>query len=242
MNLFIAIDDTDNEESIGTGRLSRMLAVELSRKGLAGNIGITRHQLLVHPDIPYTSHNSCACIEVISKCAAFEEVATVSRTFLIENYHETSNPGLCVIDKSTVPEALKQFGYRAQQEVIDIEEARELAKRLGVVLWWYGETGQGCVGSLAGVGLRSTGNDGRFIDLAGIRDLKGVMSVGNILQQTAIHKVVSVSGEALSDKEVIDTQDWIRPTLNNNQVVLFVKKNGNFWLQADGKNKKAEKR
>jgi hypothetical protein len=242
MNLFIAIDDTDNEESIGTGRLSRMLAVELSRKGLAGNIGITRHQLLVHPDIPYTSHNSCACIEAIAKCSAIEEVATVSRAFLIENYHETANPGLCVANKDSVPDALKQFGYRAQREVINIEEARELAKRLGVFVWWYGETGQGCVGSLAGIGLRSTGNDGRFIDLAGIRDLKGVMSVGNILQQTAIHKVVSVSGEVLNDKEVIDTQDWIRPTLNNNQVVLFVMKNGNCWLQADGKNKKTEKR
>jgi hypothetical protein len=242
MNLFIAIDDTDNKESVGTGRLSRMLAVELSRKGLAGNIGITRHQLLVHPDIPYTSHNSCACIEAIAKCSAIEEVATVSRAFLIENYHETANPGLCVANKDSVPDALKQFGYRAQREVINIEEARELAKRLGVFVWWYGETGQGCVGSLAGIGLRSTGNDGRFIDLAGIRDLKGVMSVGNILQQTAIHKVVSVSGEVLNDKEVIDTQDWIRPTLNNNQVVLFVMKNGNCWLQADGKNKKTEKR
>jgi len=242
MNLFIAIDDTDNEESIGTGRLSRMLAVELARKGLAGNIGITRHQLLVHPDIPYTSHNSCACIEAIAKCAAFNEVAAVSRAFLIENYHETANPGLCVADKDSVPDALKEFGYRAQHEVIDIEESRELAKRLGVFVWWSGETGQGCVGSLAGVGLRSTGNDGRFIDLAGIRDLKGVMNVGNILQQTAIHKIVSLSGEVLSNKEVIDTQDWIRPTLHNNQAVLIVKKNGNFWLQADGKNKKAEKR
>jgi hypothetical protein len=242
MNLFIAIDDTDNEESIGTGRLSRMLAVELSRKGLAGNIGITRHQLLVHPDIPYTSHNSCACIEAIARCAAMEEVAKVSRAFLIENYHETANPGLCVVNKDNVPDELNQFGYRAQREVIDIQEARELAKRLGVFVWWYGETGQGCVGSLAGIGLRSTGNDGRFIDLAGIRDLKGVMTVGNILQQTAIHKVVSVSGEVLSDKEVVDTQDWVRPTLHNNQVVLFLTKNGDFWFQADGKNKKAEKR
>jgi hypothetical protein len=242
MNLFIAIDDTDNEESVGTGRLSRMLAVELSRKGLAGNIGITRHQLLVHPDIPYTSHNSCACIEAIAKCAAMEEVAKVSRAFLIENYHETANPGLCVVNKDNVPDELKQFGYRAQREVIDIQDARELAKRLGVFVWWYGETGQGCVGSLAGVGLRSTGNDGRFIDLAGIRDLKGVMTVGNILQQTAIHKVVSVSGEVLGDKEVVDTQDWVRPALHNNQVVLFMTKNDDFWFQADGKNKKAEKR
>jgi hypothetical protein len=242
MNLLIAIDDTDNKESIGTGRLSRMLAVELIRKGLAGNIGITRHQLLVHPDIPYTSHNSCACIEAIARCAAFQEVATVCREFLTENYHETANPGLCVINKDSVPDTLQKFGYRAQREVINIEEAREVAKRLGGFTWWHGETGQGCIGALAGAGLRSTGNDGRFIDLAGIRDLKGVMSVGDVLRQTAIHKIVSVSGEVVGGREVIDTQDWIRPALLDDHVVLRLKKNGNFWLQADGKNKKAEKK
>ena len=242
INLFIAVDDTDNEESIGTGRLSRMLAVELIRKGLAGNIGITRHQLLVHPDIPYTSHNSCACIEAIAKCAAFHEVATICREFLTGNYHDSANPGLCVINKDSVPDELRQFGYRAQREVINIEEAREMAKGLGVFVWWYGETGQGCIGALAGVGLRSTGNDGRFIDLAGIRDLKGVMSAGDILRQTAIHKILSVSGEVLGNSEVIDTQDWIRPALLDNNAVLRVKKNGNLWIQADGKNKKAEKK
>jgi hypothetical protein len=240
MNLFIAIDDTDNEESIGTGRLSRMLADELLQRGLAGNTSVTRHQLLIHPDIPYTSHNSSACIEAIAN-ATIEEVAAVSREFLIKNYHETANPGLCVGEKDGVPDALKQFGYRAQREVIDIGGARAIAKHMGVFLWWYGETGQGCIGAMAGVGLRSTGNDGRFIDLAGIRDLKGVMGVGSLLGQSAIDKVVSISGEMLNDQEAIDTQDWVRPTLHNSQAILFVKKNGNLWIQADGKNKKAEK-
>jgi hypothetical protein len=241
MIIFIAIDDTDNKESIGTGRLSRMLADELLQIGLASHTSITRHQLLVHPNIPYTSHNSSACIEAIAN-AAIEEVATVSREFLIKNYHETANPGLCVAEKESVPDGLKQFGYRAQREVIDIGEARAVGKQLELSLWWYGETGQGCIGAMAGVGLRSAGNDGRFIDLAGIRNLKGIMSVGSLLGQSAIHQVVSVSGEMLNDEEVIDTQDWIRPTLHDGQVILFVKRNGNLWIQADGKNKKAEKR
>jgi hypothetical protein len=240
MNLFIAIDDTDNEESIGTGRLSRMLADELSQKGLLSDTSITRHQLLVHPDIPYTSHNSSACIEASTKGATIEEVVTASRAFLKENYHETANPGLCVMDKDSIPDQLKQFGYRAQQEVVDINEARELAKLLDIFIWWYGETGQGCIGAMAGVGLRSTGKDGRFIDLAGIRDLKGIMSVGKILQQSAINRVISVSGETLNNQEIIDTMDWVRPSLFDSQAVLFVKKNGNFWYQADGKNKKAK--
>jgi len=240
MKVFIAIDDTDNEESIGTGRLSRMLADELSQRGLTGNTSVTRHQLLVHPDIPYTSHNSSACIEAITN-ATIEEVAAVSREFLIRNYHETANPGLCVVEKERVPDTLKQFGYRAQREVIDIGEARAIGKQSGVFLWWYGETGQGCIGALSGVGLRSTGNDGRFIDLAGIRDLKGVMSVGRLLSESAIYKVVSITGEMLNAEEVLDTQDWVRPTLHDSQAILFVKKNGNLWIQADGKNKKAKK-
>lgn len=241
MNLFIAIDDTDNEKSIGTGRLSRMLADELSQKGFLSNTSVTRHQLLVHPDIPYTSHNSSACIEASTKGATIEEVVAASKAFLIENYHETANPGLCVMDKDSVPYPLKQFGYRAQQEVIDIEEARAIARHLGVLTWWYGETGQGCIGAMAGVGLRSTGKDGRFIDLAGIRELKGIMSIGNILQQSAINRVVSVSGETLANQEIIDTRDWVRPALFENQAVLFVKKDGSLWYQADGKNKKAKK-
>jgi hypothetical protein len=65
MTLLIAIDDTDNAESIGTGRLSRMLAEELTKQGMIRQTSVTRHQLLVHPDIPYTSHNSSACIEGI---------------------------------------------------------------------------------------------------------------------------------------------------------------------------------
>ena len=240
MIMFIAIDDTDNKESIGTGRLCRMLADELSQRGLVSNTSITRHQLLVHPDIPYTSHNSSACIEAIAN-AGIEEVANVSREFLIGNYHDTANPGLCVADKSGVPDAVRQFGYRAQREVMDISDARAIAKDLGVFLWWYGETGQGCIGAIAGVGLRSTGKDGRFIDLEGIRDLKGVMSVGKVLSQSAIQNVVSVFGDILDDQEVIDTQDWVRPTLCYNRAILVVKKNGNLWLQADGKNKKAER-
>jgi hypothetical protein len=217
-----------------------MLAEELSKRGLAGNTSITRHQLLVHPDIPYTSHNSSACIEATAD-APIEEVAAVSREFLIKNYHETANPGLCVSEKESVPDALRQFGYRAQREVIDIGEAREIGKQSGVFLWWYGETGQGCIGAMAGVGLRGTGNDGRFIDLAGIRDLKGIISVGSLLGQSGIQKVISITGETLDDQEAIDTQDWVRPALYRSQAILFVKKDGNLWIQADGKNKKAKK-
>ncbi|GEM_PF-4241633 len=48
MTLFIAIDDRGNKTSIGTGRLSRMLADELVRVGLLKDIRLTGDRLFVH--------------------------------------------------------------------------------------------------------------------------------------------------------------------------------------------------
>ena len=56
MVLYIALDDTDTLDSIGTGRLAREIAEDLAREFPV--YAVTRHQLFVHPDIPYTSHNS----------------------------------------------------------------------------------------------------------------------------------------------------------------------------------------
>ena len=60
----IGIDDTDNLESRGTGFLSRSMGEAITVSGLGITGGITRHQLLFDPRVPYTSHNSSACLEV----------------------------------------------------------------------------------------------------------------------------------------------------------------------------------
>lgn len=235
MTLLIAIDDTDNAESIGTGRLSRMLAEELTKQGMIRKTSVTRHQLLVHPDIPYTSHNSSACIEGIPTNGDLQKIVDRAKAFLLRNVHEGADPGLCVAEKKAVPDGLRMFGMRAQKEVITMEEARDLADQLGVYIWLGGGTGQGFIGAMAGVGLRSTGNDGRFIELKGIREVKGVKSVGEILSQTAINEVATLSGETLADHELIDTQNWIRPSLHNGQAVLFVQQEGMLWRSPEKK-------
>ena len=60
--ILIGIDDTDDSESTGTGCLAQRLVGVLGEAGLGSAVGITRHQLLIDPRIPYTSHNSSACI------------------------------------------------------------------------------------------------------------------------------------------------------------------------------------
>ncbi|MCK9591287.1 MAG: hypothetical protein M0Q91_04680 [Methanoregula sp.] len=52
MTILVSIDDTDNPGSRGTGRLAHAVADTLSADYPI--YGITRHQLYVHPDIPYT--------------------------------------------------------------------------------------------------------------------------------------------------------------------------------------------
>lgn len=235
MKLLIAIDDTDNLESIGTGRLSRMLSEYLLERGLIGPSTVTRHQLLVHPDIPYTSHNSSACIQAEKK-GRLEDVIGAAKDFLMQNFHEGANPGLCVASCEECPQELSIFGRRAQEEVLKIEDARDLAKRLGVFTWWHGETGQGCIGAMAGVGLRATQNDGRFIGLEGIRDIKGTMSVGEILGTTPIRSVMSSSGEILDALEEIDTLGRVRPELREGFPVLKVVREKGKWVP-EGKKK-----
>jgi hypothetical protein len=60
------VDDTDNNESHGTGFRAREIGRLLQENGIAKLTGGTRHQLLFDRRIPYTSHNSAACIEVES--------------------------------------------------------------------------------------------------------------------------------------------------------------------------------
>ena len=60
--ILISIDDTDDIDTRGHRRHGRAPGARASRRrGLARCGRVTRHQLLVHPDIAYTSHNSSMC-------------------------------------------------------------------------------------------------------------------------------------------------------------------------------------
>lgn len=84
MRILIGIDDTDNLESRGTGYMARQLGAMLSEGGLALVEGITRHQLLLDPQIPYTSHNSSACLLVRANQDKLDELAHHCRKLLLQ--------------------------------------------------------------------------------------------------------------------------------------------------------------
>ncbi len=231
MTLFIAIDDTDNPDTMGTGRLSRLLAAELEGHGLIGPASVTRHQLLVHPDIPYTSHNSSACLAA-EAFAAPSEVFVAAREYMQGHLHEGANPGLCLCPAGAVPPDLTALGRRAQSEVIPLAQGYELAGLQGILTWRHGPTGQGVIGAMSAVGLRATGQDGRFIHLAGIREVDGRLSVAELLQRTGVEAVATPQGEELGGDQVIDTAGWVRPSLRGGKAVFLVAREGEAWRPA----------
>jgi hypothetical protein len=238
VKLYLGLDDTDNADSVGTGRLSRMLAEELELRKLVSDCENTRHQFLVDPAIPYTSHNSSACIaaEAVGD-TPLEQIARAAVEFLEEHFHEGANPGLCLAEADSVPDSFVGLGRRAQREVIELAEVRELAAESAAFVWWGGETGQGLIGALGGVGLRSTGGDGRFIALRGIRELRGVLRAGEIVARSAVDCVESESGEVLSDDTPVDTRDWVRPVPRGGRRVLRVRREGDSWVPAERRKK-----
>jgi hypothetical protein len=236
VHVLIGIDDTDNLDTIGTGQLSRMLAENLCERGLLHDWENTRHQFLVDPAIPYTSHNSSACISARSS-ATLDALAEAARDFLLAHEHEGANPGLCVADAASVPDALVALGRRAQREVLDFTEVQRGARSLGPRVWWTGQTGQGVIGAMGGVGLRSTGQDGRYIALRGIRDLCGVLRAGEIVARSGVARVVAEDGRELLPDDPVDTGDWVRPWLRDGRPVFVVRRSDGRWVPAERRNK-----
>ncbi|HEV2250246.1 MAG TPA: hypothetical protein VGT60_07050 [Candidatus Limnocylindria bacterium] len=220
MTVLVGIDDTDVLDSRGTGFIARELAAALRVTLGAWLGGITRHQLLVDPRIPYTSHNSSACLSV-ETASAIDELAAFAGAFLEARAPSGSDPGLCIATEPAAA-AVVEFGRRAQQDVLPASEATALAARAGVHLSAHGGTGQGVIGALAAVALRRGGDDGRFLDLGDVRRLQGVVAVARLRQSGITEFRSDDRPVGLRDADLIDVGDWCRPVLRGGRPTLLI--------------------
>ncbi|MDD1693577.1 MAG: ABC transporter substrate-binding protein, partial [Methanoregula sp.] len=116
--------------------------------------GVTRHQLYVHPDIPYTSHNSNAVIHVEADGdEAMDHIFEVAEEVMLGDFLEGSDPGLAVASKDQVTSSLIVYGQDAKCTVLTQDRARTLAKNLRIRLKGLGGTEDGVIGCMAGLGL-----------------------------------------------------------------------------------------
>ena len=179
MRILIGIDDTDNLESIGTGEVLENLSAALREKRLGHGGFVTRHQLFIHEDIPYTSHNSAMCCE--ADVFDLDQTIDFCRGYMDVSCAEGSDPGLCIVslDRLADKGELIRFGVSAKILVLTKQAAIEAAARHSGVVWLseHGGTGGGIIGALAGCGLRLTGSDGKIKGKLNPTHDRGVMSV-----------------------------------------------------------------
>jgi hypothetical protein len=220
--IYVCIDDTDNLKSRGTGRLARRIASELSKKYII--YGVTRHQLYVHPDIPFTSHNSCAVIHLDSDdFNGIDDIFEIAKKEIYDDFIEGSDPGLSVAHENQILPPLVAYSKDAKDTILTQEKARTLAKNLNIRLEGLGGTEDGVIGSMAGLGLAFAGNDGRFLLKGSIRELLGSQTI-NDLVNAGIDGVFTLDGCPLYKGMIINTENKsVKPCPVNGQAILFVK-------------------
>jgi len=221
MTLYLAIDDTDIIGSPGTGRLARQIADNLSREW--DIFGVTRHQLLVHESIPFTSHNSCAVVHVkTNDREAVDLIFEQAREIMLDNFIEGSDPGIAVTTSYQVFPALLAFGKDAKAIVLTQEKARTLAKNLAIRLEGLGGSQDGVIGAMAGLGLAATGNDGRFVQKGRIRDIRGPCRAED-LYKVGIDTITTLDGHIIIEGMIMEREfKSVKPCLINGRSVLFV--------------------
>jgi hypothetical protein len=240
----IGMDDTDNDTSPGTGQLARRLAAEATRRG-AIHRGITRHQFLVDDRIPYTSHNSGACLAI--DWAESEAELDFAIDLIAQWSAVGSDPGVCIARADSVPREVVDWGWRATREVLEPQEAMTTANAAGICLRALGGTGQGIIGALGSVGLRAGGNEGRFLDLPGLRELgertrlEELERIGiDVQYETPLGAGANAIGRlAPADQQtrIYLTMNWIRPRLVGGRAVWPVRWSSEHdaWIPLDQK-------
>jgi hypothetical protein len=221
MRVYIGFDDTDVLGSdVGTGKLARRyesLVPENCRVW-----GVVRQQLLVDPAIPYTSHNSSACVIVnISDPCLGGGLVHLAVDHIKRTAAVGSDPGLCLISEDDPALFdLMIFGRQCTERIVTQKEALRASGRAH--LSGHGGTNDGIIGAAAAVGLTASGWSGRFIEYGDLRKFPDLVPVV-ALQSNGI-RVVSLDRDAIcpGPNDHVNTKGWLRPRLWGHEVVLPV--------------------
>lgn len=224
MRIYICVDDTDDlTKSTSTGKISDMIADRMVELGGVLDRGITRHQLFLHEDIEYTSHNSSMCMVIDIENVSVEEMKEEAERILFENMAEDSDPGLCFcrLDELREPDKLIAYGKKAQVEVLTKDDAYSLADEIGgTILQEYGGTGIGVIGALAGVGLRLAGCDGTFRGGKGEEMAGKAFTVSQWKTMKGIEQVLDFDGNVLSDDTIVKVDKRVKLAMIDHKKTL----------------------
>jgi len=235
MKLYVGFDDTDNAEAtIGTGKLARHFEALLPENCRVW--GVVRQQLLVDPAIPYTSHNSSACVVLdVPDPSLIETLLERADKHISRESLPGSDPGLCLATEGhPALSGLMAFGRKCTEKIVTQKEAMYAAN--GVHLSGHGGTNDGIIGAAAAVGLTASGWSGRFIEFGNLRAHPDQVSVSTLTQSGI--SVVSLDRDAIIPRpgDKVFTKGWLRPRFWGQRPVLPVVQMGKGqWESIGGK-------
>jgi hypothetical protein len=239
MRAFIGFDDTDNHDSdFGTGKIARRFE-NIMPEG-CHMWGVVRQQLLVDDRIPYTSHNSSACVVVdFSDLSLKDDLISRAAGYIERESAEGSDPGLCLAcEGDHALTELISFGRICATRIVTQKDALKAAS--GIHISGHGGTNDGIIGAAAAVGLTASGWSGRFIEFAGLRRFPDMVAVSELEKYGII--VVSLDRDAMvpDPEDIIYTKGWLRPRLWGKKPILPVLCRGkNMWESVGEKRKKS---
>lgn len=222
--LLIGVEDTDTEDSdIGTGKMTRMLGPKLPAGAVM--VGVVRHQLLLHPLIPYTSWNSPACAIVkMADPAQISEIADMTRQHVKSLAAEGSNPGICLATVGEIGPEIIAFGIDCCRRVLTQQDAREAGK--DVILEGLAGNKGGIIGALGSVGLTAHGWCGRFIEVTALntRPLRNTVAE---LEECGVRLVVMErDAPPPLGEDIVTVPDQFRPKLIAGAPALLIYASG----------------
>lgn len=214
MKAYVCFDDTDIlGAERGTGKLAKMYEKQLPAG--CSLWAIVRQQFPVEDGIPYTSHNSSACVVVEAPDESYREALIATATEHVEKWmYEGSDPGLCVAfetDDGFGP--LLDFARQAQVRIVTQAEAIEAAAPFH--LSGHGGTNDGIIGAAAGVALTHWGWTGRFLEYAPAR-LRTFVDEASVqaVEDTGV-MIVTLDRNVVQPKpaDIIEFDGWLRPVM-----------------------------
>ena len=222
MFFLIGIDDTDNITSQDTGSLAQLLGQGLDERGFGRLISVTSHQLFHHSNVHYTTQNQCACLLMDADEETRRDIELFSREFLLRESAVGANAGFALSAWNRLPPSITAWGDRAKTELLSRQEAMALARECKISIAGFTGSGTGVIGALAALGLYYKGNDGRYLWLPGLSDLKGIFTYTRLIGTCPIDRVENSRGRRPLPNDRIYIGDAAYPILRDGKSVLLI--------------------
>jgi len=145
----VGVDDTDKAGAGATWSLANEIAFEIDKEPGVEFLNHTLVQLF-----PYTPTKTTNCVATVLTFATKPDKVKFLEDELTRRFKQftvSDHTGLAFWNGITIPEELFRFSNQAKNEIVTLEEAKEVAKQIGIKL--VSVTGEnGLIGAVAALG------------------------------------------------------------------------------------------